>query len=444
MLRVIVEATASSSFLALLVTIAGCGGASGVATLSSAPDKQIDTAAKNELTLTTATPVKSGNAGKDVRANTASEATKPAPPAAPVELTDGWQLAKVLDLGKLAAPPGATVGQQSATQLHVQVPLPVPQAVDFYVAKLEALGWKQAGPKTSQTITDSFAQLGLGKDGYLLTLMAMSGKPKEAGVTIEQLGNLDSRNLPRVEGAEDQYSRQSSSLYFTTATVDASAAALRKRLKADGWQEYDRAFSQSANRPETADMLFRKKAYMLGVSINKPATQPKKSAVQYFVKTLARDMPAPADASHVEIEDSQWILMCEVPRDLAGTAEFYRKAMPEIGFPSPAYEAPSGKSLSLSFESPGHDLVLVSLSATGDHATKVKLEGYTAAFREAMKKAEAEAKAKREAQEKAAALDKAARIKAFNEESKRQDDQIKSGIENALKGVGQPPKPTAP
>ena len=165
-------------------------------------------------------------------------------------------------------------------------------------------------------------------------------------------------------------------------------------------------------RPDASDLLFRKKAYSLGVSISKSAAQPSKSAVQYFATTLARDLPAPADAKQVEIQDSRWILMCEVPRDLKATADYYRAAMQEIGFPAKPLETPSGKSLTLSFESGDHDLVLVSLATTDEHGTKVKLEGYSAAFREAMKKADAEAAVKREARERTEAEAKAERAKA--------------------------------
>ena len=249
---------------------------------------------------------------------------------------------------------------------------------------------------------------------------------------MQHVGNLDTRTLPRVDGAEDQYSSQSSSLYFTTAKVDEATAKLRQLLKADGWQEYDRAFSQKADRPDASDLLFRKKAYSLGVSISKPAAQPNKSAVQYFVTTLARDLPAPADAKHVEIEDSRWILMCEVPRDLKATADYYRAAMREIGFSAPPRETPSGKSLTLSFESGDHDLVLVSLATTDEHGTKVKLEGYSAAFREAMKKAEAAAEVKREAREKAEAEAKAEMAKKMKADFQAARRRVQCGPGESL------------
>jgi hypothetical protein len=270
--------------------------------------------------------------------------------------------------------------------------------------------------------------------------MALSGEKNHAGVEISHLGNLDSRILPRVKSAEDQYSSQSSSLYFTAGKVDDVAAKLRGLFAAAGWQEYDQAFSQKAVRPDAVDLLFRKKGYSVSVSISKSPANPGKTAVQYGVETLARDMPAPADAKGVEIADSRWILKCEIPGDKATAAAFYRKAMPEIGFTAPPYETTSGTSMSLSFESPGHDLVIVSLGGKDARGTKVELEGYTAAFREAMKKAEADEKAKHEAETKAEEADKAARKKAMTEEFKKQDEAINAAVDKAMKGATDPAK----
>ena len=92
-------------------------------------------------------------------------------------------------------------------------------------------------------------------------------------MTIVHVGNLDTRTLPRVAGAVDQYSSPLSSLYFTPATVKDATAALRGQLTAAGWQEYDLAFTQTADSPDRADLLFRKKAYSLEVSISKSEAQ---------------------------------------------------------------------------------------------------------------------------------------------------------------------------
>ena len=170
--------------LALALAIAGCGSTPDVAQNSSPQAK----AAVPAPVAKTTGPAKA-NAG----------------PAAPAEPTDTRQLAKVLDLSKLPAPEGAKFAEQWATQLNVGVPLPVPAATEFYLGKLQALGWQRGDPASS-TITDSFAQVGLAKDGYQVMLTATQGAPMESSVTIAQVGNFDTRTLPRIEGAQDQYS----------------------------------------------------------------------------------------------------------------------------------------------------------------------------------------------------------------------------------------------
>lgn len=377
---------------------------------------------------------------------TVEPASEPAAPPKLVEPADAGQVVGVLDLKKLSAPEGSTVGGMSATKLQVTAPVSVATAVSFYRGKLEQLGWKRTGPEPAESVTDSFAQVSFGKDGYLLTLTALSSNPKESNVTIEHLGNFDARTLPRIDGAEDRYSTQSSSLYFAPGKVDEATAALRQLMKSGGWQAYDRGGSQAADLGEARDLLFRQKACSVRVFISKPAGEPDKVAVQCSVAMLEHDLPAPEDAQHVQIQDSRWILTCEVPRDIAGTAQYYRQAMPDIGFPSPPHESSADKSLSLSlsFEAEDHDLVIVSLKAAGDQVTQVKLEGYSAAFREEMKKAGATAQAKQEAEAKAAAQASAERAKESDEASKRQDAAVNRAVGDVLKEAMKPSEQTDP
>lgn len=435
--------------IALSVLIAGCGGPSGVTGKPAASTPTPEKASPSVAPSAPAQPTAEADRGKPAAQTVnqppaadfaAESAPTPSAPPKRVELVDSRQLSSVLDLRKVPTPDGSTVGPTSATKLQVVVPLAVVPTVEFFLGKLEQLGWKRTGPQTAESVTDSFAQVSLAKDGCLLTLAAMPGKPKESNVTIAHLGNLDARTLPRIDGAEEQYSTQSSSLYFARGKVAEATGALRRLMKSDGWQEYDQAFSQSASGSDASDLLFRKKGYTVRLFISNPAAQPDKVAVQYSVATLEHDLPAPEDAKNVQIEDSRWILLCEVPRDMAATAEYYRKAMQGIGFTSPPHETPAGKSVSLSFESEDRDLVLISLKAAGDRATQVKLEGYSAAFREAMKKSEIAAKAKRESEARAAAKDKAERAKAFEEASKRQEAMIDDAISGALKEATQPSK----
>ncbi len=434
MLRLTVKLLFASGFLSSVLLFAGCGDQPKAAERPNSPNKAAD---------------ETSPAGKNAEAASSPAAAK-APPAAPAVLEGVRQFAQVLDLGKLPVPTGGTLGESSPTRFHASVPLAVPAAVDFYAGKLDTLGWKRAGPKTMEAVTDSFAQLQLGKVGYLLTMTVVPSDPKISSVEIEQHGDLDARTLLRLEGAEDQYSDHGSSLYFTTVKFDKAVDEMRRRLKAAGWQEYDRAFSQKADRRDAADLLFRKKAYSLGVSISIPPADPGKTAVQCHVTTLARDMPAPADAGHVEIADSRWIMMCDTPGDMAAAAEYYRKAMKEVGFPDAPKENSSDNWRTLSFESPDHNLVLITLQPAKEknakeknakekdakvQGTKVKLEGYSAAFLEAQKKAATAAKLKRLAQEKADIEAKLARAKAVI--GARQDESIDSVLEKAEKDLKQ-------
>ena len=156
--------------LLLVAMIAGCNSPASVPEKSASSGKA------------------SGNSAADSAvAGQPASAAIPAVPPVPAEAVDTRHLAKVLDLGKLPPPDGAKVTEQLSTKLEVTVPLKVPEAVEFYMAKLKPLGWQQVGNPASSTITDSFAQVSIGKGGYQLTLTAMQGKPNEASVTISQL-----------------------------------------------------------------------------------------------------------------------------------------------------------------------------------------------------------------------------------------------------------------
>ena len=188
--RDIGHAVVLASFV-LSVLVAGCGGPSGVAEKrdANAPSHEKATPAAQKVNQPPAVNV------------VAEPVPTPSAPPKRVELIDSRQLSRVLDLRKVPTPDGSTVGSTSVTKLHVVVPLAVVPAVDFFLGKLEELGWKRTGPKTAESVTEAFAQVSLAKEGCLLTLTAMPGKPKESNLTIEHLGNLDARTLPRIDGA---------------------------------------------------------------------------------------------------------------------------------------------------------------------------------------------------------------------------------------------------
>lgn len=290
------------------------------------------------------------------------------------------QLASVIDLAKLPMIDGATSDQLQATSLQCKAPVPVREAADFYVKKLATMGWRPSQEPGGNTVTDGYAAVSLMKDGYLLSLSVMPGDtPKDSRVMLENHGNLDTRTLPRVEKAEDVFGSQITTIYFTPAKVAETSDVLRRVLTAAGWQEYDLAHSQKADNPDFCAMTFRKKACSLSVAVSNAPAKPGRTSVQYAVSAFAHEMPAPADARHVEVQDRQWYLTCEIPRDLAAVAEYYRAAMPDVGFKGKPHETPIDKNLTMSFRSETHDVVLVELKPLDERSTQVTLRGFSAA-----------------------------------------------------------------
>lgn len=290
------------------------------------------------------------------------------------------QLASVIDLTKLPTIDGATSDQLQATSLQCKAPVSVREAADFYLKKLTAMGWQPSREPGGNTVSDSYAAVSLTKGGYLLSLSVMPGDtPKDSRVVLENHGNLDTRTLPRVEKAEDVFGSQITTIYFTPAKVAETSDTLRRILTAAGWQEYDLAHSQKADNPDFCSMTFRKKACNLTVAVSTAPAKPDKTSVQYAVSTFSHEMPTPADARHVEVQDRQWYLACEVPRDLAAVAEYYRAAMPDVGFKGKPYETPIDKNLTMSFRSEEGDVVVVDLKPLDERSTQATLRGFSAA-----------------------------------------------------------------
>ncbi len=194
----------SSLFVVSAILHSGCGGQPAaadkpnqVAKSRDAPPGPAKTADATN-TATPTTPAKTAAKTADSQPRAPEPVARIEPPAAPKMLEDVCQFAEVLDLGKLPVPTGGTIGNTSPTRFSANVPLAVRAAVDFYLAKLNALGWKPVGPSLSESVTDSFAQVSLEKGNHRLAMTAMPGEGKLTGVEIEHHGGLDSRTLPRL------------------------------------------------------------------------------------------------------------------------------------------------------------------------------------------------------------------------------------------------------
>ena len=256
----------------------------------------------------------------------------------------------------------AEFNTRAATRLEGRASADVKPAAEFYLAQLTKLGWKPSAEPNSQMITDGYAQAALEKNGFVLALSVMPGQmPGKVTVSVINLGNFDSRELPRVADAKSIYGGRATAMYVTPRKVADVAAETRKLLKAAGWAEYAQPFSQKADIPDQEMFELRQRGVSMTAYISVAPAQNGQTAIQYSTRMLRQELPAPANAEALEFDDHRPYLRCQIPGDLAAAVEFYLKAFPEIGFSEKRSAHVTETDAVVVFRSPEQDVVFAQL-----------------------------------------------------------------------------------
>ena len=299
------------------------------------------------------------------KAAPAKAADKPPPaakktgPAAPASVREAT---KVVDLRTLATLKEAEFNTRAATRLEGRASADVKPAAEFYLAQLTKLGWKPSAEPNSQMITDGYAQAVLEKNGFALALSVMPGAmPGKVTVSVINLGNFDSRELPRVADAKSIYGGRATAMSVTPRKVADVAAETRKLLKAAGWAEYAQPFSQKAEDPEREMFELRQRGVSMTAYISVAPAQNGQTAIQYSTRMLRQELPAPANAEALEFDDHRPYLRCQIPGEMQGAIDFFSKALPEIGYSEKRSTNATGDGAFLVFRSPEKDVAFAEL-----------------------------------------------------------------------------------
>ena len=113
---------------------------------------------------------------------------------------------------------------------------------------------------------------------------------------------------------------------FETATaVDETAAAVKQLLLDQGWQVYGSA----------GDVMgFKKNAVHLNARVLAPPAQPGKTVISYSAVQMSADLPAPADAEHIEYSDQLKQLNLNAQGTPDEVAAWYQTALAPAGWKS--------------------------------------------------------------------------------------------------------------
>ena len=287
----------------------------------------------------------------------------------------------LVDLRALATLKDAEFNTQVATRLEGRATGEVKSAAEFYLAQLTKLGWKASAEPNSQMITDGYAQAALEKNGFSLALSVMPGqKPGQVNMMLFNLGNIDSRELPRVSEAKLIYGGRASAIYVSPKKVTDVVAETRKLLQTAGWVEYAAPFSEKAVIPDQEMFELRQRGVSMTAYISVAPAQQGQTTIQYSSRMLRQELPAPPNAEALEFDDHRPYLKCLMAGKMSAAVEFYSKAFPEIGYTEKRSVHASETDAVVVFRSPAQDVVLAQLKPVEGDKVEVTVRMLTAAF----------------------------------------------------------------
>jgi hypothetical protein len=141
-------------------------------------------------------------------------------------------------------------------------------------------------------------------------------------------GMVDVRTLPRLEGAVEDTSRtRIDSLNYGVPTVVAvTAAATRKLLAANGWQEF--VYPDPSGHP----MSFKKGQQGLTVTFSQGLGRPDQSVVYYSPDRLYNNVPFPPDASDIVFDDRRPYLSCLTAATIEASLDLFQQGLVAAGW----------------------------------------------------------------------------------------------------------------
>ncbi|MDX1964162.1 MAG: hypothetical protein SFX18_13495 [Pirellulales bacterium] len=350
--------------LGVLPWIMGCGGQ------STSP-----AAAQATMNAGNAPAAAAGNAA------TPTPVQPPGPPKpalAPGKIVPALELAKVLDMRKLKFHKEATVGRRQTGLIYALVPGEQKPIKEYLTQQLAEQGWVPGtGPNDNQVYETSSNTNFVKAGGYSLSCsISEGGEPGKTGVMLVYYGNYDVRNLPHPADWTELYGSQHQVMWVTPLNVADSHAAMMKSLAAAGWQKYVRPNTSGNNDAERPTVTLRNQGYTLTCSTSAAPAQQGKIVVQITLQTLGNELPAPAEATDVEYDDSDWKLFCKIPGTIAKVSEYYDQAMIAAGHKLFTHdEEQEGKRI-LRYKTPREDIIMITLEQQPEGIVSVDAQGF--------------------------------------------------------------------
>jgi hypothetical protein len=200
-----------------------------------------------------------------------------------------------IDLMSVPRMPRAAAVSPEAARLCYEAPGDPARALIFCAAVLHDRGWSETREAGLRFVSGIFATALFERSGYSIAFSARPtpGKPRMVTVTLQEMGNLDTRTLARQPDATLIWSARVSTTYVTKSNVRAAADFTRNALADLGWRDYALVESRHDERHENQTFTFAKEGLCLTVRVTLGLTRRDRTLVQYNTSILGGGQSAP-------------------------------------------------------------------------------------------------------------------------------------------------------
>jgi hypothetical protein len=188
--------------------------------------------------------------------------------------------------------PGALVLSLEAAVLCYEAPGNPARALVFCSAVLDKEGWTESPEAGLRFVSCIFASTCYERSGYSLLFTARPAplRPGMVTVTLQKMGNLDTRTLPKQRDATVIWGARISTVYATSWPVHAVADFTASALAAVGWCDCALVDSRRDQRHECQTFRFAKDGMSLAVRVTRALSRPGRTLVQYSASMVASDL----------------------------------------------------------------------------------------------------------------------------------------------------------
>jgi hypothetical protein len=162
---------------------------------------------------------------------------------------------------------------------------------------MDERGWHESLEAGPRFVSHLFASGCYQKSGFSLAFTARP-TPRTSGmvtVTLQNMGNLDTRTLPRLSDATLLRGYRISSTYVTTATVSEVGDVTRKLFEDRGWNDHFIVDSRRDDYHEYEIFRLTKGQICLTVRVSRSLIRRGRTLVQYSQSMVSADAAAPAE-----------------------------------------------------------------------------------------------------------------------------------------------------